>query len=71
MEKFLPMPSRQPDYRAGRAHGQFVTNLAVPAERIKQALRDEWGATEICQTPPVISPRLLEKYDGREWNGKF
>jgi lipoate-protein ligase A len=71
MEKFLPMPSRQPDYRAGRAHGQFVTNLAVPAERIKQALREEWGATEFCRTPPVIPPRLLHKYAGQEWNGKF
>jgi lipoate-protein ligase A len=71
LERFLPMPSRQPDYRAARTHGQFVTNLNLPAERIKQALRKEWGAAECCEGPPVVPPRLLEKYAGREWNGRF
>lgn len=69
MEKFLPMPSRQPDYRAGRTHGQFVTNLGVPAERIKQALREEWGAAEFRGTPPVIPPRLCRNTRGGSGTG--
>ena len=43
VSKLLPMPSRQPDYRAGRAHEKFLTNLAVPAAAVKSALRQAWG----------------------------
>ncbi|HVZ18659.1 MAG TPA: lipoate--protein ligase family protein, partial [Terriglobales bacterium] len=31
VEKTLQMPARQPDYRAQRSHGDFLTNLRLPA----------------------------------------
>ena len=71
MQRFLPMPSRQPDYRQNRPHDQFLTNLDVPASLIKGALREAWSATESCETPPAISPELEKKYAGEEWNMKF
>ena len=71
MRKFLPMPSRQPDYRQDRPHGQFLTNLDVPAAVVKGALREAWSAGECCERPPAISPGLAQKYAGEEWNGKF
>jgi lipoate-protein ligase A len=29
MERYLASPSRQPEYRAGRGHGAFCTNLSL------------------------------------------
>jgi lipoate-protein ligase A len=71
MEKFLPLPSRRPDYRQNRTHDQFLTNLEAPAALIKSALREAWSAAEFCEMPPVIPPRLEQKYAGEEWNLKF
>ena len=71
MRKFLPMPSRKPDYRQDRTHDQFLANLDVPASLIKDALRTTWSAAEPCHTPPVISPEYEKKYSGDEWNMKF
>jgi lipoate-protein ligase A len=71
MRRFLPMPSRQPDYRQNRPHDQFLTNLDVPSALIKSALRKAWSATESSGTPPAISAELEKKYSGAEWNLKF
>jgi lipoate-protein ligase A len=71
MERFLPMPSRQPDYRRNRTHGEFLTNLDAPASLIKGALREEWGAGELCRSAPSIPRELEAKYAGDEWNLKF
>ena len=71
MQKFLPMPSRKPDYRRNRLHGQFLTNLDVPASLIKGALREAWSAAESCESPLAIHPELEQKYAGDEWNMKF
>jgi lipoate-protein ligase A len=71
MENFLTMPSRQPDYRLGRPHADFLTNLDAPAPTIKTALRDAWlAATEFGHVPDCR--RLIaEKYSRDEWNLKF
>ena len=46
MEGILPLPSQQPEYRRGRSHGEFLTNLNLPAAEVKEALRKVWGAEE-------------------------
>ena len=67
------MPSLEPDYRAGRPHREFITNLNVPAESVKAAMIKEWQA----ESPSIAMPlenltRLVrEKYATREWNFKF
>jgi len=67
------MPSLQPDYRASRPHAEFVTNLNLPAEKVKAALAKFWNANESLQNPPLaeIKKLALEKYSTREWNFKF
>jgi lipoate-protein ligase A len=71
--ELLPMPSLQPDYRASRSHSDFVTNLQLPAEKVKAALAKEWNANEELKPPPLeeISMLASEKYMTREWNFKF
>src|SRR5690606_775534 len=37
--ELLTMPPRQPEYRGGRAHGDFLANLGVPAAALRAGLR--------------------------------
>ena len=73
VSELLLMPSLQPDYRARRPHEEFVTNLNLPAEKVKAALAKEWNANEELKNPPLeeISKLARKKYSAREWNYKF
>jgi len=73
VEQALRFPSRQPDYRLGRSHSDFLMNLKVPSTLIKSALRKSWNATQsLPQIPaPVIALLEREKYSRAEWNHKF
>jgi lipoate-protein ligase A len=66
----LPLPPRQPDYRAGRAHRHFVTNLPLPAALIRSALVTAWDATQPCTDwPRAATGRLVvEKCNSPKWN---
>ena len=73
LEKVLPMPSRQPDYRVNRSHSDFLMNLKMPANTIKAALTKTWNATEEATRIPLreIKTLALEKYALDDWNRKF
>jgi lipoate-protein ligase A len=71
MEKYLLMPSRQPDYRHDRPHGRFVRNLSVAAKKIKEALRQAWGADAALEAAPDCRSLVEEKYSRDDWNFKF
>lgn len=49
--RYLRFPSRQPDYRAGRAHASFVTNLAVAQTEAKRIMASTWQAVEGAWLP--------------------
>ena len=71
--ELLAMPSLQPDYRAARSHAEFVTNLHLPAAKIKTALAEAWGANEELKEFPHAEILALarKKYSTHEWNFKF
>ena len=70
ISRYLKMPPRQPDYRGGRTHGRFVTNLPLDGPSLRQAVLDAWEATE----PVVDWPRdrtaqlVAEKYGRAQWH---
>jgi lipoate-protein ligase A len=66
----LAMPPRQPDYRSGRSHRGFVTNLPLPCGPIRAALIAAWDATQPCtEWPRAATARLaVEKYNCAAWN---
>ena len=70
METYLKVPSRQPAYRRGRSHAQFVTNLPVPPDLLKHALREAWNAkgNAPSPTPEELSLLLRERYSLPGWN---
>lgn len=66
----LKVPPRMPDYRDGRGHGAFVTNLPIPAESIRRALISAFEAVEhLKDWPRELTVRLAaEKYGSDRWN---
>ncbi len=66
----LRSPPRQPDYRNGRDHKAFLTNLGVPAADLRQALIQGWDADERCSEWPQAETRQLvtTKYSRASWN---
>jgi lipoate---protein ligase len=73
LEKILPLPSRQPDYRVNRSHSDFLINLNVPPHSLKTALAKAWNATEPLAPIPFdqITHLAREKYALDEWSFKF
>jgi lipoate-protein ligase A len=71
MDRFLQVPSRQPEYREGRPHPQFLMNLNVTASPIKDALREAWAAHAPMPHPPGCQRLMEEKYARDDWNLKF
>jgi lipoate-protein ligase A len=73
MEKTLPPPSYQPEYRLNRSHGDFLMNLKVPAQLLKNALTKAWDASEVLPEIPLdqIIQVAAQKYSQNSWNYKF
>jgi lipoate---protein ligase len=73
LEKVLPMPSKQPDYRVNRSHSDFLMNLRVPAALIKTTLIKAWNAAEpaVEIKPGEVNLLTREKYSLDEWNFKL
>lgn len=73
IEVCLPLPSRQPAYRQGRAHESFLRNLCIDPARVKQALMETWHADDpYDRVPDERIEALMEgRYTRGEWNNKF
>ncbi|MBI2357848.1 MAG: lipoate--protein ligase family protein [Deltaproteobacteria bacterium] len=73
MERTLCTPQRQPAYRRGRSHRDFLINLDVDAATVKHALCETWEATTPLPELPLTDIERLaeEKYSRRDWNFRF
>jgi lipoate---protein ligase len=73
IETCLRMPSKQPAYRHGRSHEAFLCNLRMPAQDVREALRNGWGAEEVLREIPFdrIEALVGERYSRRRWNFKY
>ena len=73
ISRYLTPPEREPAYRGGRPHGDFVTNLPLSAGALRQSLIDAWNAT--APPPPVPTQRvenlLQERYANEEWTNRL
>src|ERR1039457_1692399 len=73
VEQVLPMPSQQPQYRRRRTHKVFLTNLDLPADDIKEAMKRAWNAGDALDELPEnrVEQLVKEKYATDAWNFKF
>lgn len=72
IEQLLLPPPRQPEYRRGREHGDFLTRLDVSGEALQGALQRAWGASSSAPDAPcaAIAALVAAKYGRDEWNMK-
>lgn len=70
IEQLLKMPPRQPEYRLARPHGEFVTNLGIPAAVLRRLLVSGFSAREaLADWPHELTARLVvERYSTAAWN---
>jgi lipoate-protein ligase A len=68
--RYLRIPVRQPDYRAGRDHAAFLRNLPCDASELRRRLCHAWEATPTRDTWPVDTVQTLvaDKYGRTKWN---
>jgi lipoate-protein ligase A len=70
VEQLLATPPRQPAYRAGRSHGQFICNIPATADQLRATISAAWNAEgPLDDWPQAETARLaVEKYARDEWN---
>jgi lipoate-protein ligase A len=69
MDKLLRPPPREPEYRKGRRHSDFLTTLDVQADAVRDAVMGAWRAEErFTYVPRARIEALVEtKYSTHEW----
>ena len=70
VERLLRMPPRQPEYRGGRTHGEFVANLGVPAHVLRRVVAGAFAARQpLVEWPRERTAQLVrERYAREAWN---
>ena len=67
--RVLRHPPREPGYRAGRDHGDFLANLELGRPALEAAVRCAFGADTVRSDWPVERVAMLvrERYDDPAW----
>lgn len=76
ISRFLPPPPRMPDYRAQRAHDQFLTNFDLSPDGFVAQLSNHWVGADQIHHVPIPIKSLAEELAGdrfrlAEWTTRF
>lgn len=71
IEDCLPQPPRQPEYRHGRPHRQFLANLPVSRDDLERALIAAFQATGLRVEWPRqrVAQLVAQRYGLAAWHG--
>jgi lipoate---protein ligase len=74
--RYLAMPDKQPEYRAGRSHQDFLSNLNLPREILVNALCEAWSPGSSLRAAPAlpetaVNSLLAERYANSAWIERF
>jgi lipoate-protein ligase A len=71
--RVLRHPPREPDYRAGRAHGLFLANLELGRRRLEETVRVAFGAADRLAAWPLdrVAALVRERYGNPEWTRRL
>ena len=71
IDRYTRLPERQPTYREGRTHTEFVANLGVSRSELVAALRDAWGVSDHAEPVGIPADSVRElvgtKFADRAW----
>lgn len=74
ISRTLRMPGQQPEYRANRAHADFLTNVPLNAHSIRDAMIAAWKPIEdasagiVKEVEMKLRTLVHEKYARDDWN---
>jgi lipoate---protein ligase len=70
MDRFLRDPARQPTYRHGRSHAEFLTTLPISRSVLKGVFQQGWQATLSSGPLPweTIEQLVQSRYSQAGWN---
>lgn len=73
IERYLTAPEREPDYRRGRSHGEFVTNLPLARDDLRRSLIESWDATLPPAEWPVelVAELVRTRYADDDWTHRL
>lgn len=74
--RYTHLPARQPAYRNGRSHAEFLANLALPRDGLVRAVQAAWLPSREpprpASVPEVLVENLVaEKFADRAWVERF
>jgi lipoate---protein ligase len=72
IDRYLAIPRRQPEYRQGRDHRDFLSNLGLPRNILMDAIggdriRRPGSAGAPTMPPALLKSLMLEKFANRAW----
>lgn len=69
IQKYLKHPPMEPEYRSGRSHSDFLTNIPLTRIEIKERIKNGWACRETPQNLPIEETEKLvaEKYLLNSW----
>lgn len=70
VDQLLSHPPREPEYRGGRAHEDFLANLHIPYQAAAGALYSNWPIASKVNPLPLarIESLVRDKYSQDSWN---
>jgi lipoate-protein ligase A len=73
IDRVLRHPPREPGYRAGRPHGEFVANLALGRPALEDAVREAFRATATMNDWPRdrVAALAAERYANPAWTHRL
>jgi lipoate-protein ligase A len=70
--RYLTIPARQPEYRRGRAHQDFLRNLGLPRKILVDAIQaDCFPGTCSPAALALVESLLTERFANRAWIERF
>lgn len=72
VSRVLRHPPREPGYRGGRQHGEFLANLGLGRATLERIVRDAFGAARVQSTWPSdrVARLVRERYAAAEWTAR-
>lgn len=70
LDRYLRHPTREPDYRQSRTHGEFVMNLHCDTDLLRRCLAEAWNAigAECPAATLIAASRIVRtRSESREW----